>query len=311
MSFDRRVDPELADTLNVLPVLRLPDDMGVIRSFTPPPREKSAEVRETDLYIAGADGRQMLVKRFEPIAEPDSPRPAILWTHGGGYILGHPDGEGYVCEQFVIHTGCVVFAPDYRLAPEHPYPAALEDSYAALVWLAQSAEELHVDPTRIAVGGGSAGGGLAAALALMARDRGGPGICFQMPLYPMLDHRNEAPSTREELHPAVWSRPNNGAAWQMYLGTADPSHPWASPARAEDLSGLPPAYLCVGQLDLFRDETIEYAARLMREGINVELHVHPGLYHASELFVPDAAISQRVRASYIDALARAFARTAR
>ncbi|WP_020617780.1 alpha/beta hydrolase [Paenibacillus daejeonensis] len=309
MSFDRRVDPELTGALGMLPVLALPEDMEKIRAFAPLPREKSAAVRETDLYIDGADGRQMLIKMFEPIDEPADPRPAILWIHGGGYILGHPDAEGYVCEQFVLHAGCVVLAPDYRLAPEHPYPAALEDSYTALTWLAQSVDKLLVDPARIAIGGGSAGGGLAAALALMARDRGGPKICFQMPLYPMLDQRNEAPSTHEELHRAVWSRPNNEAAWQMYLGTADPDHPWASPARAEDLSGLPPAYLCVGQLDLFRDETIQYAARLMQAGIDVELHVHPGLYHASELFVPDATISKRVRAGYVDALARAFAKS--
>ncbi|WP_082967450.1 alpha/beta hydrolase [Paenibacillus oryzae] len=310
MSFRSRVDAELREGLDILPVLKLPDDLDEVRKFSPLPREKASDVRETDLYIQGAGGQNMLLKRFEPVEQtPGELLPAVLWIHGGGYILGHPEAEGALCEQFVQKAGCIVFAPDYRLAPEHPYPAPLEDCYAALSHMANEAESLGIDASRIAIGGGSAGGGLAAALALLARDRGGPSICFQMPLYPMLDDRNEAPSTYEEMDPAVWNRENNQAAWRMYLGEHGEGSPYAAPGRAVDLKGLPPAYLCVGQMDLFRDETISYAARLAQADVDVELHVHPGCYHASELFIPDAAISRRVRLEYVAAMARALGKS--
>lgn len=312
MNFRSRVDQELQAALEFLPVLELPGDLPAIRNFAPLPREKADDVRETDMRMPGGDGQDMLVKRFEAKGEEahTGNRPALLWIHGGGYVLGHPEAEGIICEQFVHSSGCVVFAPDYRLAPEHPYPSALMDCYAVLQKMAEHAEEYGIDPTRIAIGGGSAGGGLAAALALLARDRGGPAICFQMPLYPMLDDRNVTPSTHEELDPAVWSRANNQVAWQMYLGEHGSESLYGVPARATDLSGLPPAYLCIGQMDLFRDETIDYAARLAQAGVDVELHVHPGLYHASELFVLDAAISKRVRSEYVEALTRALTKKA-
>ena len=171
----------------------------------------------------------------------------------------------------------------------------MHDCYAGLSWLAGNADDLGVDTDRIAVGGGSAGGGLAAGLALMARDRGGPSICFQLLVYPMLDHRNDQPSTRRITDPRVWNSDANRAAWDAYLGAADRSavSPYASPAVAGDLSGLPPAYINVGQFDMFLDEDIAYAQALLRAGVDCELHVYPGAFHGSNSFVSESPLSQR------------------
>jgi acetyl esterase/lipase len=176
--------------------------------------------------------------------------------------------------------------------------------------MTNAAEELNIDLSRIAIGGASAGGGLCAALALMARDRGGPSICFQMPLYPMIDDRNMTPSSHEITDPAVWNRANNVAAWTMYLGehARGDISPFAAPSRATNLAGLPPAYTCVGQLDPFRDETMDYVARLAQAGVDVEFQLYPGCYHGFEHVVPKAEISGRARNGYINALARAFTR---
>lgn len=308
MDFLSRVDPELRYGLERLPTLKLPEDLPMARQFTPPPSEKSDAVRITERYIAGAEGNEMLLKIYEPSTRDRSSLPALLWIHGGGYVLGHPSGDDFLCQQFVMTAGCVVVSPDYRLAPDHPYPAAIEDCYTALVWLADAAAELNVDRERIAIGGASAGGGLTAALALLARDRGGPAIRFQMPLYPMIDDRNLTPSSHEITNPVVWNRANNEAAWKLYLGehAVGDISAYAAASRATDLSGLPPAYTCVGQLDPFRDETIEYVARLARAGVDVEFQLHPGGYHGFEHVVPGAAVSKRAKQGYLDALARAF-----
>ncbi|THF84180.1 alpha/beta hydrolase [Cohnella fermenti] len=311
MEFRGRVNPELLEGLSLLPALRLPDDLAKVRSFEPLPRERSPLVRQSRVRMTGAGGQEMLLKIYEPEQRPEAELPALLWIHGGGYILGHPDMEDAICEQFVLEAGCAVFSPDYRLAPDSPYPAAIEDCYAALLWLESAAAERRIDRSRIAIGGASAGGGLTAALALLARDRGAPPIMFQMPLYPMLDKRNVTPSSHEIVDPSVWNRENNQAAWRMYLGTEDSDSPYASPSLASSLEGLPPAYLCVGQLDAFRDETIDYAARLAQAGVDVEFHLYPGGYHAFENFIREAEISKRARGDYVRALAEAFARSRR
>ncbi|WP_337099905.1 alpha/beta hydrolase [Paenibacillus sp. YIM B09110] len=310
MDFLSKVDPELKQGLEVLPVLRLPEDLPMARQFTPPAVDKSDAVLTIERHIASAGESEMLVKIYQPAQRGTDELPALLWIHGGGYVLGHPSGDDALCQQFVEAAGCVVISPDYRLAPDHPYPAAIEDCYAALVWTASSSEELNIDRSRIAVGGASAGGGLAAALALLARDRGGPAICFQMPLYPMIDDRNVTPSSHEITYPPVWNRANNEAAWKLYLGELahEDITPYAAASRATDLAGLPPIYTCVGQLDPFRDETISYIARLAQAGVDVEFHLYPGGYHAFEVFIPEAEISKRAKNGYIDALARAFNR---
>lgn len=308
MNLMNRVAPELKEGISQLPPLYLPDDLASARQLVQPPAAKSGFVRitERDLQVAGSSPIPLRI--YEPVQRDLAALPALLWTHGGGYVLGHPSGDDALCESFVRAAGCIIVSPDYRLAPEHPFPAAIEDCYAALSWLAEPDNELNVDLTRLAVGGASAGGGLAAALALMARDKGGPSLCFQMPLYPMLDERNVTPSSHEITDPAVWNRANNLVAWEMYLGgpaTGDVS-PYAAPSRADNLAGLPPTYTCIGQLDPFRDETIDYVTRLAQAGVDVEFHLYPGGYHGFEHVVPNAEVSTRARTDYVYALARAF-----
>ena len=303
-----RIHPELRDALRQLPVFHLPADLEEARKRPRPPFQKSDRMAIRDEMIKGAAGQNMLIRIYEPKDSRTNGRPALLWIHGGGYIMGHPDYDDNLCQTFAEEAGCVVFSPDYRLAPEHPFPAGLEDCYTALVWLHASAGRYGIDTARVAIGGVSAGGGLTAALALLARDRGGPSVCFQMPLYPMIDDRNVLPSSYEITHPAVWNREKNIAAWAMYLAGAAEVSPYAAPIRAENLAGLPPTYTCVGQLDPFRDETIEYVTRLAQAGVDVEFHLYPGGYHAYEHAVPGAEISIRTKNEYVQALARALRR---
>lgn len=314
MDFAKRVHPGLRDALTTLPAFRLPDDLAEARNNPQPERIHSTRVAIRDHTIPGAGGQDMMVRIYTPQPEGDAKRPALLWIHGGGYVMGHPGYDDNLCQAFAEAAGCLVFSPDYRLAPEHPFPAGLEDCYATLVWMQESAETFGIDATRLAVAGASAGGGLTAALALLARDRGGPDICFQMPLYPMIDDRNVLPSSHEITHPAVWNRNNNVAAWRMYLGEGGSGKgevsPYAAPLRADNLAGLPPLYTCVGQLDPFRDETIEYVSRLARAGVDVEFHLYPGGYHAFEHAVPDAEVSIRAKNDYVRALAEAFGQDA-
>jgi len=307
--FIRRVHPELRSALQHMTPFVLPGDLESARQIPQSPRHPSDRVSIRDLTIPGADGRGMMLRAYEPADRDPAAAPALLWIHGGGYVMGHPGYDDNLCLTFAEAAGCVVFSPDYRLAPEHPFPAGLEDCYATLVWIHQSAESLGLDPTRVAVAGPSAGGGLTAALSLLARDRGGPSICFQMPLYPMIDDRNMTPSSHEIMHPAVWNEYNNVAAWDLYLGgRTEEVSPYAAPIRATDLSGLPPTYTCVGQLDPFRDETLEYVTRLAQAGVDVEFHLYPGGYHAFEVAAPDAEISIRARIEYVQALKRALRR---
>jgi len=309
MDFVSRVRPELRDALNQMEAFNLKEDLDSFRQSPLPPFPPPEQAVIREIHIPGADGQPMRVRIHEPANRPEGKIPALLWIHGGGYVLGDPAYDDNQCHAFVEAAGCYVFAPDYRLAPEHPFPAGLEDCYATLKWIHESAEEFGIDTDRVAVAGPSAGGGLTAALSLLARDRGGPAICFQMPLYPMLDDRNTLPSTMEITYPKIWNRQNNIVAWNMYLGgKTDDVSPYAAPARAENLTGLPPTYTCIGQLDLFRDETIEYVARLAQAGVDVEFHLYPGGYHAFEVVAWDAEVSVRARNDYVRALVEAFNR---
>ncbi|MDQ0193560.1 alpha/beta hydrolase [Paenibacillus wynnii] len=310
MDFESRVLPELRSVLAQFPGFQLEGNLELSRSYlSSPPIEKSEHVRTTSRMIPSVAG-EMLVKIYEPAQRTGAKLPAMLWIHGGGYVMGHPDMDDALCERFVQAVKCVVVSVDYRLAPEHPYPAAIDDCYAGLTWMTDEAELLGIDLDRIAIAGASGGGGLTAALALMARDKGGPALIFQMPLYPMIDDRNITASSLEiTADNATWNRKNNLAAWNMYWGdrTEDGEvSPHAVPSRAESLAGLPPAYTCVGQLDLFRDETIEYVARLAQAGVDVEFHLYPGTFHSFEVMVPQAEVSQRASKSYVDAIARAL-----
>jgi acetyl esterase/lipase len=230
------------------------------------------------------------------------PGPALLWIHGGGYVIGSAQQDDDLCRRFARDVGVTVAAVDYRLAPEHPYPAPLEDCYAALTWLAALPA---VDPTRIAIGGASAGGGLAAALALLARDRGEITPILQLLAYPMLDDRSG--STPENGNYRLWGPKTNRFGWAAYLGNSDPKV--AVPARHEDLSGLPPAWIGVGTHDLFHDEDVAYAGRLTAAGVPCHIETIPGAFHIFDRVAPKASVSKAFFSSQCASLRSALAVT--
>ncbi|GMU40051.1 MAG: esterase [Chloroflexota bacterium] len=235
--------------------------------------------------------------------------PGFLWIHGGGMIGGTVESTDAYCARIAEEAGAVVASVDYRLAPEHPYPAPLEDCYSALHWFASAAADLGVERSRIAIGGASAGAGLAAGLALLARDRGQITVGYQHLVYPMLDDRNITASSHAVLDTRVWCRASNIVGWSAYLGgrAGEPGvEAYAAPARATDLTGLPPAYICVGSLDLFLDEDIAYARALLEAGVPAELHVYPGAFHGSVNTVPHSPLSRRWRDDEVASIRRAL-----
>ncbi|MYS14544.1 alpha/beta hydrolase [Streptomyces sp. SID4982] len=244
-------------------------------------------------------------------APPGAALPVIYYVHGGGMILGtNRAGVDTPLALALDLGGAVVVSVEYRLAPEHPHPAPVEDAYAGLLWTAEHAEELGGDPERIVLAGASAGGGLAAALALMLRDRQGPPAIGQLLMYPMLDDRNDTPSSHQMAGIGVWDRTANETGWNALLGErrgGPDVSPYAAPARATDLSGLPPAFLDVGSAETFRDEVVEYASGIWRCGGVAELHVWPGGFHGFDAFAPEAALSKAARAAQLGWLRRILA----
>ncbi len=229
---------------------------------------------------------------------------AIVWLHGGGFVMGDLDTEHPWAARVAEASGAVVVSVGYRVAPEHRFPAALDDAFAALAWTAEHAADLGVEPGSIAVGGHSAGGGLAAALALRARDEQGPPIRFQLLNQPVLDDRQETWSARHFTHTPWLTRDKVATMWRHYLGSATAT-PYAAPARAADLSGLPPAHIATAEFDPLRDEAIGYGVRLLQAGVPVELHQWPGTFHGSQAIV-SADVSQRQIAELGAALRRAL-----
>jgi len=260
-----------------------------------------------DRTIDGPDDTDLSVRVYRPTSAP-GPLPAVLHIHGGGFAVGSVEMELGGCVQLASNIPAVVVSVEYRLAPEHPFPAPIEDCYAALCWLHAEAATLGVDRARVAVSGGSAGGGLAAGLALMARDRGGPSLCFQFLGIPELDDRLETPSMQQFVDTPMWNRPNAIVSWKYYLGAAPgPVSPYAAPARAENLAGLPPAFVSTMEFDPLRDEGIIYALRLLQAGVSVELHQYPGTFHGSAM-VTTAAVSRRQAAENLEVMKRALNR---
>ena len=254
------------------------------------------------------DSTTLNLKSFRPLTG-STEKPALLWIHGGGYVMGSAGDTDQTLAQIALETDCTVFSVDYRLAPEHAYPAALDDCFDCLLWLQKHANQLKIDPARIAIGGASAGAGLTAALALRARDEGTQQVLFQLLIYPMLDHRHRTPSSRAIQDPNLWNEQTNRLAWALYLGALtdhDEIPLYASASLAADLTNLPPAFVCVGDLDIFLDEDIDYAQRLLQAGVPTELHVYPGAIHGFDMLAPDAAISQRLRTDVNNALQKAF-----
>ncbi|HZZ48828.1 MAG TPA: alpha/beta hydrolase [Pseudonocardia sp.] len=227
----------------------------------------------------------------------------VVYAHGGGMIMGSVELYDPLARSLVSRSGVAVLSVDYRVAPEHPHPTPVEDCYAAVQWASKHAAELGCDPARIAIAGDSGGGGLAAATALLARDRGGPALARQILIYPMLDDRNtSAPDVVPDV--LMWSYDDNATGWGALLGDAmgtDEVSPYAAPARASDLSGLPPTYLIVGDMDIFRDEDMAYAARLTRAGVPVEFQLIPGAPHAFDFLAPNTTIGRRAYSDEIRA----------
>jgi len=312
----RRVHPELRAQFEATPPSvftpeRLPLLRGMMGTMMPGfgPAE-DPDVVITNRMVPGAPGDpDVRVRVYEP-KEKKEALPGVLYIHGGGFIVGTPEMTDISCIHLVKEVGCVVVSVDYRLAPETPYPGPMEDCYAALKWMADNANEMGLDLERLAVAGGSAGGGLTAGLALLARDRGYPKLAFQAPLYPMLDDRGITPSSREFTDRRLWNRQKNEFGWKAYLGDLygrDDVPIYAAPARAADLSGLPPAYTFVGELDLFRDETTDFVTRLTQAGVTVEYHIYPGCTHGFDMN-PLISVGRRAEADFLRAMKEALSK---
>ncbi|MFS8097492.1 alpha/beta hydrolase [Lentzea alba] len=305
------IDPELLPWLDMMPAVSLPDydALLAVRARQSemlgalPTYEPTSQIDVRDTTVPGPSGAPDVPVRIYSPANAAEPSAGLLYVHGGGFVLGDLDMFHAHVLRLVDELGIVVVSVDYRLAPEHPFPAPVEDCYAALQWTAAKASELGIDPERLGVGGESAGGGLAAGVALLARDRGGPALSFQYLGIPELDDRLDTPSMREYVDTPLWNRPNAVFSWASYLGSENDVSPYAAPARAEDLAGLPPAFVTVCQFDPLRDEGIEYARRLSHAGVQAELRLYPGTFHGSAL-VESAAISRRMFADEVEALRR-------
>ena len=309
-------DPELAAALPLLPIGGIEDLTAervrldeMVAGLSTTIDEASLEIE--DHSVAGHDGDPAVGVRVFRSRRAIGTVPALLYIHGGGFVAGNILSEQDNAATLASTLDIVVVSVEYRLAPEHPFPAGLHDAFAALQWLCQQAHELGVDPARVGVYGQSAGGGLAAALALFSRDHGGPPLCFQFLAIPELDDRLETQSMRTFVDTPQWNRPSAELSWGYYLGsvaTGDVS-PYAAPARAQDLRDLPSAYVSTMEFDPLRDEGILYALALLGAGVSVELHSYPGTFHGSSM-VTTAGISQRIANEQMHVLRRALGITA-
>lgn len=310
-----RVDPELRDGARL--ILQRPqpewnlETLAAIRAIPPieaPPPPSSASVERRR-----APGRTDHPEApFELIGHQSgkAPRPALIHIHGGGYILGRVTDTTAMCQSIATEFDCVVANVDYRLSPETTFPGPVEDCYAVLAYIHENAEALGVDRNRIAVMGESAGGGLAAMLAIAARDRGEIPLCYQVLIYPMLDDRTGTTVRVPDFIGTIgWNEPGNRFGWTSFLGmpagVSEPPH-GAVPARLSDVSGLAPAFIGVGGLDLFVDEDLEYARRLVAAGVPTQFHLTPGAYHGFDFIAPQARASRAFTAAWKAGLGSAF-----
>jgi len=307
------VDPQLLPLLDVLPKLEL--DVAALPAMRGRPARftvRPEDIERTDLTlmrIPGPEGAPEVEVRFYRPKGLEGAVPCILHIHGGGYIAGSSADNEAVHRPLAAELGCCIASVEYRLAPETPFPGPLEDCYAALAWLHREAAGLKIDPARIGVMGESAGGGLAAALALLARDRGEYALAFQHLIYPMIDDRTcVSPDPHPYAGEFVWTPQANHFGWSCLLDQppgSDGVSPYAAAARATDLSGLPPTFIATGSLDLFLEEDLAYAQRLLRAGVPVELHVYPGAFHGFQ-WMALAEVSQTAGRDSRAALARAM-----
>ncbi|RKN04610.1 alpha/beta hydrolase [Streptomyces radicis] len=307
------LDPELRELLADLPLMSglSPDVLAQIRQLPPPPFESVVghrRVERREVTVPAKDGTPIPLSVLSPAnADPTTAAPCVYWMHGGGMVMGDRFSQIDIPLEWLDALGAVVVSVDHRLAPEATGTTLVDDCYQGLLWIAEHAAELNVDPARIVVAGISAGGGLAAGVTLMARDLGTPAIAAQVLICPMLDHRNATASSHQfSGEPGVWTREMNAFGWRAVLGDlADDAVPaYVSPALADDLSGLPTTYVDTGSAEVFRDEDADYATRIWAAGGQAELHVWAGGFHGFDALYPGARISATARGTRTDWLAR-------
>jgi acetyl esterase len=296
------IDPELVPALEFLPPLSIVDAPAARAGFHALIQQMNVGIDESgltieNLTIPGPEGAPPVPVRVYTPDTVSAPVPALLYLHGGGFVIGNLETEHGSCLALCRDLGIILVSVDYRLAPETAYPGGLEDCYSALTWMSENTVNLNIDANRIGVFGQSAGAGLGAATALLARDRNGPKLCFQYLGIPEVDDRLNTPSMNTFVDTPMWNKPSAELSWDYYLGSdysrGDDNVPfYAAPARAEDLSGLPPAHITTMEFDPLRDEGVLYALKLMQAGVSVELHSYPGTFHGSSTLA-HAAVSQR------------------
>lgn len=312
-----RVDPELTQFFRRQPDLNhSPDPLVARKQFARAfklskalrPGYVTDRVTVEDMsFSAYDDGREIAIRRYLPQGLPEA-APVLVYFHGA-LLAGDLDTEHDRCLRYADEVGCAVVSVDYRRPPEHPFPEPVEDAYAAIRWVADTAADWGGDPSRIAVGGSSSGATLAAAVAIVARDRGGPDLVLQVLLYPALDDREITPSIEAYSITPAGTPLESRWLWQFYVGD-DPAvaaSPHAVPSRCTDFAGLAPVYLLVADVDPLRDEALQYAVGMMRAGVRVELHLIAGTCHGFDAVAPESAVAQRSIREQSDALRWAFA----
>lgn len=301
--FAAELEPVLAEVNKALPPTITPDMIPLLRdgAAAPPVDEllEQAGIVHQDVTLTGHQGAEIAATVLHRRGRGGT-GPGVYYTHGGGMFYGsRMTGINQVIN-WITASDVVVITPEYRLAPEFPDPYPVEDCYAGLLWTVEHAAELGIDPNRLLIAGASAGGGLAAGTALLARDRGGPSVLGQILIYPMLDDRDDTVSTAQIDGVGVWDRTSNRTGWSALLGdrrATDDVSIYAAPARATDLTGLPPTFIDCGSAEVFRDEDVAYATALWQAGVPTELHVWPGGFHGFDLFAPDSTLARAMTAA--------------
>ena len=314
MRSQKSIDPEVYAVASMFPEVNFADANGTRALFSAMLQAAAPAggpafdpgIAQLERVIPSLNGGPDVPIRIYTPATRTSMSPAYVSFHGGAFILGDLDTEHARCLKMSLDGNAVVVAVDYRLAPENAFPAGVEDCYSALHWVASNAPMLGIDPTKIVVGGSSAGGALAAAVALMARDRSGPSIAMQMLFYPVIDDRGLTESMKTGHDALAWNSRNVRDMWAHYLGAErSETSPYAAPGRATDLANLPSAYVVTCEHDPLRDEGLEYAARMLQSGVSVELHNYAGTVHGFDLLIPNASVSIRALDDAVAAFQRA------
>ena len=307
-----QIHPELQQVARRMPKLTYSKKnrwlIHVLTRFVPAPKAPRDILIENVFIPTAKDGTKIRLRIYKRESLP-APMPVLLWLHGGGYVMGNPEQDDGSCIRYVHELGITVISVDYRFAPKYPFPTGLEDCYTALQWIVTQAPRLGVDAKRIAIGGASAGGGLAASLIHLAHDRQEIRPIFQLLVYPMLDDRTVLRSEIDDHDHLVWNQKSNRYGWESYLGTscgAGNAPEYSVPARRTELAGLPEAWIGVGTLDLFHDEDLAYAQRLQEFGVKCELYTVPGAFHGFDVFDSQLPVVQDFRKSQILSLKKCF-----